>query len=144
LSLRHNLSMASFHPEEATPAFVEFVTERHLAVLTLVRPSGRPHSTPVGFTWDQATRLARVITWSGSMKSRLLEAGELAGTICQVDGGRWVTVEGPCSVTGEPVACADAVARYAARYTQPKDRGPERRVITMAVERILASGGLCL
>ena len=44
--------------------------------------------------------------------------------------------------TGEPGACADAVARYAARYTQPKDRGPERRVVTMVVERILASGGL--
>ncbi len=134
--------MPSFRPDQAGPAFAEFTTERHLAVLTLVRPNGRPHATPVGFTWDQATGLARVITWSGSMKSRLLEAGELAGTICQLDGGRWVTLEGPCSVTGEPGACADAVARYAARYTQPKDRGSERRVITMVVERILASGGL--
>ena len=134
--------MPTFHPEEATSAFIEFVTERHLAVLTLVRPNGRPHATPVGFTWDQATGLARVITWSRSMKSRLLETGELAGTICQVDGGRWVTLEGPCSVTSEPVACADAVFRYADRYAQPKDRGPERRVITMVAERILASGGL--
>lgn len=134
--------MPSFRPDQAGPAFAGFITERHLAVLTLVRPNGRPHTTPVGFTWDQATGLARVITWSGSVKSRLLEAGELAGTICQVDGGRWVTLEGPCAVTGEPGACADAVARYASRYTQPKDRGPERRVITMVVERILASGGL--
>ena len=134
--------MPSFRPDQAGPALAEFITERHLAVLTLVRPNGRPHTTPVGFTWDQAAGLARVITWSGSMKSRLLEAGELAGTICQLDGGRWVTLEGPCSVTGEPGACADAVARYAARYTQPKDRGSERRVITMVVERILASGGL--
>ena len=134
--------MPSFRPDQAGPAFAEFTPERPLAVLTLVRPNGRPHAPPVGFTWDQATGLARVITWSGSMKSRLLEAGELAGTICQVAGGRWVTLEGPCSVTGEPDACADAVARYAARYTQPKDRGSERRVITMVVERILASGGL--
>jgi len=134
--------MPSFRPDQAGSAFLEFITERHLAVLTLVRPNGRPHSTPVGFTWDQATGLARVITWSGSMKSQLLEAGELDGTICQVDGGRWATLEGSCSVTGEQGACADAVARYADRYRQPKDRGPERRVITMVVERILASGGL--
>ena len=134
--------MPSFRPDHAGPAFAGFITDRYLAVLTLVRPNGQPHTTPVGFTWDQAAGLARVITWSGSMKSRLLEAGELAGTICQLDGGRWVTLEGPCSVTGEPGACADAVARYAARYTQPKDRGSERRVITMVVERILASGGL--
>ena len=134
--------MSSFRPDQAGPAFAGFITDRYLAVLTLVRPNGQPHTTPVGFTWDQAAGLARVITWSGSMKSRLLEAGELAGTICQLDGGRWVTLEGPCSVTGEPGACADAVARYAARYTQPKDRGSERRVITMVVERILASGGL--
>ena len=134
--------MPSFRPDQAGPAFAGFITDRYLAVLTLVRPNGQPHTTPGGFTWDQAAGLARVITWSGSMKSRLLEAGELAGTICQLDGGRWVTMEGPCSVTGEPGACADAMARYAARYTQPKDRGSERRVITMAVERILASGGL--
>ena len=134
--------MPSFRPDQAGPAFAGFITDRYLAVRTLVRPNGQPHTTPVGFTWDQAAGLARVITWSGSMKSRLLEAGELAGTICQLDGGRWVTLEGPCSVTGEPGACADAVARYAARYTQPKDRGSERRVITMVVERILASGGL--
>lgn len=138
--LGHDLSMSSFCPDQAGPAFVEFTTERHLAVLTLVRPNGRPHATPVGFTWDQATGLARVITWSGSMKSRLLEAGELAGTICQVDGGRWVTLEGSCTVTGDRGTCADAVARYAIRYKQPKDRGLERRVITMVVERILASG----
>jgi len=135
--------MSSFRPDQVGPAFTGFITERHLAVLTIVRPNGRPHATPVGFTWDQATGLARVITWSGSMKSRLLESGELVGIICQVDGGRWVTLEGPCSVTGEPIACADAVARYAARYRQPKDRGSERRVITMVVEHILASGGLC-
>ena len=134
--------MPSFHPEETTPAFVEFVTERHLAVLTLVRPNGRPHATPVGFTWDPENGLARVITWSGSVKTRILETSSVAGSLCQVDGGRWVTLEGRCSVTAEPEACADGVARYAARYSPPKDRGSDRRVVIMAVEHILASGGL--
>ena len=98
LSLRHDLSMSSFFPEEATPAFIEFVTERHLAVLTLVRPNGRPHATPVGFTWDPENGLARVITWSGSAKSRILETGSVAGSLCQVDGGRWAALEGQCLV----------------------------------------------
>ena len=70
------------------PAFATFVAEHHLAVLTLVRSNGRPHSTPVGFTWDADHSRARVITWSGSLKVSLLAAGPLEGSICQVDGGR--------------------------------------------------------
>ena len=134
--------MPSYHPKQETPAFVEFVTEHHLAVLTLVRANGRPHSTPVGFTWDSENGLARVITWSGSVKSRLLAAGPIPGSICQVDGGRWVTLEGSCSVTAEPEACSYGVARYTSRYSAPKDRGSDRRVVIMDVEHILASGGL--
>ena len=136
--------MPSFHPEKTSVEFIEFVTERHLAVLTLVRDNGKPHSTPIGFTWDFEAKLARIITWSGSVKSRLLETSSLVGTICQVDGGRWITLEGSCSVTADPEVCAEAVTRYANRYSPPKDRGSERRVIIMAVERIVASKGLSL
>ena len=134
--------MASSLSRDRSLAFNEFVTEQHLAILTLVRADGYPHSTPVGFTWDSGERLARVITWSGSLKSRLLEKGSLLGSLCQVDGGRWVTLQGLCSVTADVDACVDAVARYSVRYSPPKDRGPERRVVTMEVSRVLASKGL--
>jgi hypothetical protein len=38
---------------------VEFVTVRHLATLTTLRPDGSPHVVPVGFTWDADAGVAR-------------------------------------------------------------------------------------
>ena len=134
--------MATLPLPDPGPAFEDFVGERHLAALTLVRPSGHPHTTPVGFTWDQSTGSARIITWSGSVKARLLKAGHLRGSICQVDGGRWLTIEGVARVTGDPNTCADAIAAYAARYRPPKDRGDERRVVVIEATRILANAHL--
>lgn len=134
--------MAAFSASEVNSALTEFLTERHLAILTLVRPDGRPHSTPIGFMWDEEAEVVKIITWSGSLKTRLLEKGNLVGSIAQVDGGRWVTFEGSCSVSADPEVCEDAVERYARRYSPPKDRGADRRVITMTVSRILASNSL--
>jgi len=134
--------MATLPTADPGPAFAAFVAERHLAVLTLVRSNGRPHSTPVGFTWDADHGRARIITWSGSVKVSLLAAGPLEGSICQVDGRRWLTIEGPCTVTSDPDACADAVQHYATRYRPPKERGTERRVILLEATRILAGGSL--
>ncbi|MDH3753435.1 MAG: pyridoxamine 5'-phosphate oxidase family protein [Acidimicrobiia bacterium] len=115
-----------------------FMTERHLATLTLVRSDGTPHVTPVGFSWDDETGTARVITWAGSMKTRLLEPGGGRAALCQVDGGRWLTLEGSAVVTGDPGRCADAVARYAERYRPPRqDRGADRRAIEVTVDRIM-------
>ena len=124
------------------PAFEDFVGERHLAALTLVRSNGHPHTTPVGFTWDRYTGSARIITWSGSVKARLLEAGHLRASVCQVDGGRWLTIEGVARVTSDPGTCADAIAAYTERYRPPKDRGDERRVIVIEATRLLANAGL--
>lgn len=124
---------------EISDAMADFVRERHLASLTLVRPDGRPHVTPVGFTWDPDSGLARVITWNGSVKARLLAASGdgLRAAVCQVDGGRWATMEGIAVVTADPDRCAEGVRRYAERYSEPKDRGPDRRVIEITVDRLL-------
>lgn len=124
---------------DVSDAMAEFVRERHLASLTLVRGDGRPHVTPVGFTWDPDTGLARVITWNGSVKAKLLERSPagLRAAVCQVDGGRWATMEGLAVVTGDPLRCAEGVRRYAERYSEPKDRGPDRRVIEITVDRLL-------
>ena len=117
-----------------------FVTERHLATLTLVRPNGRPHVTPVGFTWDPSSGLARVITWSGSVKAKLLTShGALAAALSQVDGRRWITLGGEAVVTADPTRCAEGLRRYAQRYRPPGDRGPERRVIELTVDEVLGS-----
>ncbi|MDG2428939.1 MAG: pyridoxamine 5'-phosphate oxidase family protein [Acidimicrobiales bacterium] len=134
--------MATLSLTEPGVGFSAFVTERHLAILTLVRSNGRPHSTPVGFTWSGEQGAARVITWSGSTKVKLLEKGTLLATISQVDGGRWLTVEGVATVTDDPKVCRDAISAYADRYRPPKDRGDERRVILLKATRLLASASL--
>ncbi|MXW41729.1 MAG: hypothetical protein F4138_00430 [Acidimicrobiia bacterium] len=125
-------------PQHLTDDMNRFLQDRHLATLTLLGPAGTLHVTPVGFTWDSATAVARVITWSGAKKIRLLEqSGGGRAALCQVDGGRWVTLEGQARATADHQECADAVARYAARYSPPKDRGPDRRAIVIAVDKVL-------
>lgn len=125
-------------PGNLSESMTSFLQDRHLASLTVLRPDGTPHVTPVGFTWDSATAIARIITWSGAKKVRLLEAaGGGRAALCQVDGGRWVTLEGHATVTADPDQCADAVARYGQRYSPAKDRGADRRAIIITVDSVL-------
>lgn len=116
------------------------MSERHLATLTTLRPDGTPHVVPVGFTWDPPARLVRIITFAPSRKVRNLDArpdGPLPrAVVCQVDGGRWLTLEGPATVTDEPDKVAEAVRRYADRYRRPGER-PDRVAIEIAVDRVM-------
>lgn len=116
-----------------------FLTERHLATLTNVRTDGTPHVVPVGFTYEPSTRLARVITGGGSVKARLAARPGAVAALCQVDGRRWLTLTGPVHVERDPEAVADAVARYAQRYREPRVN-PERVVLVVEVQRILGHG----
>ena len=119
---------------------LEFLRERHLATLTSIRPDGSPHVVPVGFTWDAERDLARVITDGSSMKARIAAAeGRVA--LCQVDGRRWLTLEGTSTVSDDPARVAEAVARYSERYRTPREN-PHRVVIEITVRSVLASSGL--
>ena len=80
------------------PGVLAFLTERHLATLTTLRADGSPHVVPVGVTYDAATRTARVITSGGSAKARHVRDGQSRVAVCQVDGRRWVTLEGTAVV----------------------------------------------
>ncbi len=114
-----------------------FLRERHLATLTTLRPDGSPHVVAVGFTWDDDAGIARVITWDTSKKARNVAAqpGSRA-VVSQVDGGRWLSLEGPAIMTTDPDRCRDAERRYAERYREPKQR-EDRAVIEITVDRIL-------
>ena len=126
------------HPDSHAPARLAFLTERHLATLTTLRPDGTPHVVPVGVTYDPATCTARVITSGGSAKARHIRDGQLRVAVCQVDGRRWVTLEGTAVVKDDAASVADAVARYAQRYRQPREN-PARVVIEISVDRILGN-----
>jgi PPOX class probable F420-dependent enzyme len=125
-------------PQDIGPGALEFLTERHLATLTTLRPDGSPHVVPVGVTYDAATGTARVITSGTSVKARHVLGGQHRVAVCQVDGRRWLTLEGSAVVRNDPPAVADAVERYARRYRQPRDN-PQRVVLEIAVDRILGN-----
>jgi len=127
-------------PRALDPTIEAFLAEYHLATLTTLRADGTPHVVAVGFTWDAESGLARVITWAGSRKARNVAARPgSAAAVCQVDRGRWLTLEGTATVTADPERVAEAVRRYAERYRDPKDRD-DRVVIEIAVARVLGRG----
>ena len=126
-------------PHDLAPELLVFLTERHLATLTTLRADGSPHVVPVGVTFDPATATARVITSGGSAKARHVRGGQSRVAVCQVDGRRWVTLEGTAVVRDDAASVADAEARYAQRYRQPREN-PARVVVEISVDRVLGNG----
>ena len=128
------------HDPRALPDDVEaFLTERHLATLTTLRPDGTPHVVAVGFTWDPEQALVRVITNGTSRKVAHVRAGSPRAVVAQVDRARWLSLEGVPVVSDDPDRVADAVRRYALRYRQPAEN-PRRVVLEIAVDRVLGRG----
>ena len=122
-------------PAELTPASIAFMAERHLATFTTLRRDGSPHAVPVGFTWDDEALVARVISSRGSAKVGQARAGRRA-SLTQVDGRRWLTLEGSTRVLEDAASVRDAEQRYAVRYRQPRPN-PERVVVVLDVDRVL-------
>jgi PPOX class probable F420-dependent enzyme len=125
-------------PADPGPELLAFLAERHLATLTTLRADGTPHVVPVGVTYDAATCTARVITSGTSAKARHVRDGDGRVAVCQVDGRRWVTLEGTAVVRDDAASVADAVERYARRYRQPREN-PARVAIEISVDRILGN-----
>jgi F420H(2)-dependent biliverdin reductase len=116
-----------------------FLSEYHLATLTTLRADGSPHVVAVGFSYDIEARVARVITWGASQKAvnaeRMQQAGQRAA-VCQLDGGRWLSLEGPVRLVTDPAGVQAGVDGYAARYRDPKQRD-DRVVIEIDVDRMM-------
>jgi PPOX class probable F420-dependent enzyme len=112
-----------------------FLRDRHLATLTTLRANGSPHVVPVGFGYDPAEQVVRVITFAGSQKTvNAMRGGRAA--VSQVDGARWLTLEGTIRLVTDPEGVARAVAAYAERYQEPRQRD-DRVAIEIAVDRVL-------
>jgi PPOX class probable F420-dependent enzyme len=117
-----------------------FLTERHLAMMTTLRADNSPHVVAVGFTFDPATHIARVITSGGSQKAVNAQRGGVA-VLSQVDGARWLSLEGKSRVNTDADAVRDAERRYAQRYRTPREN-PKRVVIEVQIQRVLGSSDL--
>jgi len=115
-----------------------FLTERHLATLSTLRADGTPHVVPVGFTYDPDRRTAWVITSGSSRKAQNVAAGGGGARValCQVDGWRWVTLEGAARLVEDPEAVRAAEAAYTSRYRPPRPN-PHRVVLEVAVDRAM-------
>jgi len=125
------------------PEQLVFVTERHLATLTTLRADGTPHVVPVAFTWDTEAGVVRITARRGSVKAvnarrPAAGGGHPRAAVCQVDGGRWLTLEGTIEVVDDPAEVEDAVARYSKRYRQ-LEHDPERVVLRLTPDRAMAS-----
>lgn len=127
----------AIHPSDPPADVLAFLSERHLATLTTRRADGSLHVVPVGFSYDPEHRLVRIIARANSQKVRNIEAGPGGrAAVCQVDGGRWLTLEGAAEVTTVSERVAIAVDGYANRYRQPHERA-DRVAIEISVDRIM-------
>ncbi|WP_434587290.1 pyridoxamine 5'-phosphate oxidase family protein [Streptomyces sp. A5-4] len=117
-----------------------FLARPDTAALTTLRRDGTPHITPVRFTLDTATGLARVTTLAKAREARHVVAGGPGARValCQADGFRWVTLEGRATVTDDPERLAEAIRRYTARYRAAPPALPGLVVIEIAVDRLLS------
>jgi PPOX class probable F420-dependent enzyme len=115
-----------------------FLSDRHLATLTTLRADGSPHVVPVGFGYSHEERLVRIITFAGSQKAINAERGGRAA-VSQVDGGRWLTLEGECRLVTDADGVAAAVGAYTARYQAPRERD-DRVAIEIRVDRMMGRG----
>ena len=94
-------------PTDLGPDTVAFLTERHLATLTTLRPDGSPHVVPVGVTFDAGHRhgagdhLGHV--GQGAARPGRAGAGGLPGRRPSL-----ATLEGTAVVRGDAGAVADA------------------------------------
>jgi PPOX class probable F420-dependent enzyme len=127
-----------FDPAALPDDALNFLNERWLATLTTMRPNDTPHVVAVAFSFEPETRLVRIITGGGSRKVANIKAGgpTARAVVCQVDGARWLALEGSARVTDDPAEVAEAVRRYGVRY-HPAGDNPTRVAIEIAVDRVL-------
>jgi len=123
---------------ELTADGLQFVTDRHLAMLSTMARDGAIHSVAVGFTLHEG--VVRIITGDATQKVRNIERDGRA-TVGQVDGARWISFVGTASIERDRDAVTLAENLYAERYRTPRPN-PQRVVIRIDVDRVLGSSGL--
>lgn len=122
-------------PSDLTDADLRFLAERHLATLTTLRRDNTPHVVAIAFGYDADQGVVRIISSDGTRKVQNIETNGVAA-VCQVDGARWLTMEGKARVVRDPERVRTAVEAFESRY-RPARENPERVAIEIRVGRIL-------
>ena len=118
-----------------SPDELAFLEERQVATLTTVRSDGSPHVVAIAFTFHPDEGVVRVIAPDNTQKIRNIERSGRAA-VCQVDGPRWLTLEGPAVVQRDAADVETAVAAFETRY-RPARESPTRVAIRIQVDRVL-------
>jgi hypothetical protein len=118
---------------ELSAALQAFLGERHLATLATLRADG----SPTRCRWVLRRRRGLRITEAPGQTA----LGDGRAAVTQVDGARWVSLDGPARVVHDPAVVAAAVDAYSRRYRQPRERD-DRVVIEIEVQRMMCNSGL--
>ncbi|MDX1447911.1 MAG: TIGR03618 family F420-dependent PPOX class oxidoreductase [Acidimicrobiia bacterium] len=119
--------------DELTEADLEFLAERHLGTLTTMRADGSPHVVAIAFTYDDG--VISIISSDETQKVVNVEQCRRA-VVCQVDGRRWLALEGDAEVIRDAAAVARGERLFEQRY-RPVRENPKRVVIRFEVDRVL-------
>ncbi len=120
---------------QLTDPQLDFLSERHLGSLTTIRKDGSPHVVAIAFTYLPDDGTVQIITNEASQKVRNVEVTGRAA-VCQVDGRRWLTLEGAAVVHRDRASVQRAEAAFESRYRPPSEN-PNRVAIEISVDRVL-------
>lgn len=129
--MRLTQDLDNLHPDT-----MGFLSEFHVGLLSTTRPDGTLHVVGVGFTYDPATRLAWSIGGRDSVKVRNVRSGS-RGAFSQVEGSRWLTLEGPARIVDDGDGIEEAHRRYRVRYPGHGSTDPGRVGIVVDVQRLM-------
>jgi F420H(2)-dependent biliverdin reductase len=119
--------------DELTTDDLAFLAERHLATLTTLRADGTPHVVAIAFTYEDG--VVTIISSDATQKVVNVEERGRA-VVSQVQGRRWLTLEGDAVVARDAASVAYGERRHTARY-RPVGDNPRRVVVRFAVDRVL-------
>lgn len=94
---------------------LEFLQQFLVALITTVRPDETLHVAGVGFVYDPSQKRCYLIGQRDSVKVANIAAGSRA-VVAQVDGSRWLSLEGVATIHEDAASVAEAERRYATRY----------------------------
>ena len=121
-------------PADLTPAALDFMSERHLATFTTLRATGRRTSCRSGSP-GMPTRSSPGSSPAGAARRWPRRAGRRAA-LSQVDGRRWITLEGTTRVLEDAASVRDAGAAVCRALPRAAPQ-PQRVVVVLDVDRVL-------